>query len=229
MLINHDKKLVYIPIDKCASSLLKEYLGSVQNFAKNTSNKKLFFGYKYFAIIRNPKDRWISGLNQYIFNEMKRYYRKFYYDNIKFFETDEEYVNYRNKFDNYLKDVEKLIFEYVRKKLLRNKFIFDSHTKPQSDTIDNVIEQKYYLSDKFQLLLVRLDNNLIKKISSILEKDETDLLYLNTNKFKHNMSESDYKIVLFPKCQEYYSEFCENNKNFIEMYAKDCELFNEAI
>jgi hypothetical protein len=227
MHINHDKKLIYISIDKCASSLLKEYFENVENFVKSNSSKKLFFGYKYFAIIRNPKERWISGLNQYIFNEMKIYRKKFHHDNMEFFETGDR-EDYFNKFDNYLEEKMQLVFEYITIKLLNNKFIFDSHTKPQSYSIKNFVG---YSPDAFELLLIKLDNNLTKKIASILEKDENDLLYLNddTYEFKHSMTQSEYKIKLLPKCQEYYSEFCENNENFIATYLDDHKLFNRAI
>jgi hypothetical protein len=227
MYINHDKKLIYIPIDKCASSFLKEHLPREENFVKNTSTRKLFSGYNYFAIIRNPKERWISGLNQYIYNEMKICYRKFYYENIKFFETNQEHEDYCNKFSNYLEDREKLIFEYVRKKLLNNKFIFDGHTNPQSRIVDIFI--KYYSCNIIGFVLVKLDNNLTKKIQSILGNDENNLSHFNDSTSGHSASESVYKSEILPKCQQYYLEFCENNEEFYNQYLDDYKLFNRAI
>jgi hypothetical protein len=230
MHINHDKKLVYIPIDKCASSVVKKYLENMQNFVKNTSSKKLFFGYKYFTIIRNPKDRWISGLTQYIFNEMKICYKKFHYENIKFVVDDKKYYEYFNKFDTYLKNSEELVFQYVEKKLSKNKFIFDSHTKPQSSTINPIliVDSSY---NEFEFLLLKLDNNLSKKIGSIFGEHEIDLLCFNkyNRPDNNNTSESVYKRGILPKCQEYYFKFCENNEEFYNLYLDDYELFNRAI
>ena len=62
-----EKKLIYLRISKCASSSLVEGLTregdfnpiyEIENFLYYKNN------YKSFAVIRDPKSRWISGLNE---------------------------------------------------------------------------------------------------------------------------------------------------------------------
>ena len=65
--VSSEKKLIYLRISKCASSSLVEGLTreggfnpiyAIENFLYYKNN------YKSFAVIRDPKSRWISGLNE---------------------------------------------------------------------------------------------------------------------------------------------------------------------
>ena len=156
----------------------------------------------------------------------------FYYENIKFVVEDKKSDDYFNKFDIYLKNSEKLVLQYVEKKLSNNEFIFDGHTKPQSYSINRIlIADTGELYDEFEFQLLKLDNNLSKKLEFIFGEHEIDFICFNMNNKSNNniTSESVYKTATLPKCQQYYLEFCENNKEFDKMYSDDYKLFNRAI
>jgi hypothetical protein len=96
-----ERKLIYLKVDKCASSSLIECLTTESNFnpiyeIKNFSYYKK--NYKSFAVIRDPKSRWISGLNEFM---------------------------------TYMIGDEKTSKDYIEDELKENKFIFDGHTLPQ--------------------------------------------------------------------------------------------------
>lgn len=62
-LVNPDKDIAFVLINKCASSTLKHTLPKygffIVDHIPNVSN--------FYAIIRDPVSRWISGLNEFIF------------------------------------------------------------------------------------------------------------------------------------------------------------------
>jgi hypothetical protein len=75
--IKRKSKTIFMHIDKCASSTMSNVLKN-NNFCdmsfrvKNVNKIRKFFiknNYKFYAIIREPKDRYISGLQEFI----KRY------------------------------------------------------------------------------------------------------------------------------------------------------------
>ena len=110
-------KIIYVPIYKNASTSIKNSLNLEPVYIKPKKEEifdvdipKQYRDYKFFAIIRDPKSRWISGINEFI---------NIYQDlGVDF---DGEVKGSRKKFLLELKN---------------NKFIFDGHTRPQLSSID---------------------------------------------------------------------------------------------
>lgn len=112
-----EEKIIYIPISKNASTSITNSL----NFRPITTfvppNSKFYVdyidipekyrnGYKFLVVTRDPKKRWISGIN--------------------------EFLNERSDFDeDDIRSYDKFIVE-----LKNNKFIFDCHTRPQFSWIN---------------------------------------------------------------------------------------------
>ena len=141
------KKLIYLKIDKCASSSITEYFSTRDDFIPLTKIRvsttfpeydiEKIKNFNIFTVIRDPKSRWISGLNQLISCISNRH---------------------ENKLETYA---------YVEQELSKNEFIFDGHTLPQI----NCLPSKMYSSFISNIILLRLDKNLNQKISSLLEED----------------------------------------------------------
>lgn len=111
-----DEKIIYIPISKNASTSIansfnftsvKIPLSGESRFSAHNLDipEKYKNGYKFFAITRDPRQRWVSGVNEFL--------NIYHYKEIDF---DGDIVGSRTKFLDELK---------------YNKFIFDFHTIPQ--------------------------------------------------------------------------------------------------
>lgn len=110
-------KIIYVPIYKNASTSIRNTLNFDPVYIKPSKQKtfdidipKQYRDYKFFAVIRDPKSRWISGINEFI---------NIYQDLGVDFDGDVE--GSRKKFLLELKN---------------NKFIFDGHTRPQLSSMD---------------------------------------------------------------------------------------------
>lgn len=107
--VSIEKKLIYVSILKCASISSIEYLTKESDFIPiydyDTEHIK---NYNIFAIIRDPKSRWISGLNELMCHDVIM--------------GNDIIVNWK---------------PYVEQELKKNKFIFDHHTVPQFDWINS--------------------------------------------------------------------------------------------
>jgi hypothetical protein len=68
--VSFEKKLVYLRISKCASSSIGEYLSTQSDFIPTQFpyqyDIERIQGYNIFTVIRDPKSRWISGLNEFL-------------------------------------------------------------------------------------------------------------------------------------------------------------------
>lgn len=180
--ISVNEKLVYMHIDKCASTSISTALKERHFFdGKSFQNKKILIEklisdeYKFFAVIRDPYSRWVSGVSEF----MTR-------------------VNATEK--------------YVISQVIQNKYIFDEHTLPQYSfldichknkinveyiRLDNKLEEKINnllsKSDKIVLNKLRESNTLIKlKSRNIFEK----YVKINLKEF-HNLYRDDF--VLYSK------------------------------
>lgn len=123
--VSVSEKLVYMHIDKCASTSISSALNEVNFFdCKLFQNKEklveklILDNYRFFAIIRDPYSRWISGVCEFMtrFNASEK---------------------------------------YVISQVVQNKYIFDAHTLPQCSFLDicqqNQIDIKYIrLDDRLQ-------------------------------------------------------------------------------
>jgi hypothetical protein len=64
--INYDKKIVFITINRNAGTTLREFLPKCGFKVIEKPSIDKVMNYSFFAIIRDPVDRWISGVNEYI-------------------------------------------------------------------------------------------------------------------------------------------------------------------
>ena len=158
--VNIKKKLIYLKIYKCASSSITEYFSTRRDFIPidecdmlaRLTNLFLLYGHdieeikncNIFTVIRNPKSRWISGLNELISTQIHqiptRIPTHIHKESIKM---------------------------YIEQELANNIFIFDGHTLPQI----NCLPPERDLPFISNTILLRLDKNLNQKISSLLGED----------------------------------------------------------
>lgn len=143
--VSFEKKLVYLPISKCAFSSIGEYLSTRSDFTPidddiaiaefhNKYVTETVENYNFFTVIREPKSRWISGLNEFLI------VHKGHMSKLKI---------------------------YIEKELKNNKFIFDLHTLPQIECLSYEIN----LTLISNIIFLKLDENLNQKISSLLGED----------------------------------------------------------
>lgn len=135
--------------------------------------------------------------------------------NVKFYaitrEPETRYISALNYFINLYSQGNKL--HLIENNLAMGKFIFDVHTLPQYYFIRNVIKHH-------NITLLKLDENINEKLSDIL-KNKITLPVLNS----HSIQKNNYKIF----CKELFEKYCKNNKNYINLYKKDFEMYNNAI
>jgi hypothetical protein len=198
---HQEKKLFYSRITKCASSSIIDALIDKAGFTKgyiinelNSANRETY--YNGFTVIRDPKHRWISGLNEF----MLRIWLK----------------NRSEHSEQYTYVIKDKINFYVEEQLKQNIFIFDGHTLPQASFLNFIILPNIKIKD---FNLIKLDENLNQKISTILQQDiKIDLA---------NIKEySTYKKNNLNFCREMFEKYCEKNPNYNQLYKNDYELIN---
>lgn len=197
-----EEKLIYIPIAKNASTSIINSLNFTSiKFPIIPSSKfcidikyleileKYKNGYKFFTVTRNPKQRWISGINEFLYSPD---HEQIYFD------TDKRFC------DKFLAE------------LKNNKFIFDFHTIPQLPWLS------FCFTYDLDLTLLKIDSDLNKKISSMLKKSIT---------INHDNKMQDYtcKINSYDLCQNVFTKYAMNNKNFSDLYEMDFYLYNNSL
>jgi hypothetical protein len=207
MLVNWNKKTVFVEIQKCASQALIKCLTNYHGFEQHYVYPQEYLDYAYFSIIRNPNERWISGLNQYVFNTMNIFSENYLEKNGK-----PKNIKDNLKFNQYFNDNEKLLFLNIEKGLLENNFVFDGHTQPQWNAVGGTIK-----SGK-KTILLKLDDCISEKMGVIL-KSKVNIPYDNATKFV------GYKLKNFNICQNFHSKYCENNEEFVKFYKNDFQMF----
>lgn len=205
--LDEKNKLIYMHIDKCASTSISTALRSSYftdlTFLKDAQGTAKYFvahNYTFFAVIRDPVDRWISGLNEFI----KR---------------------------------TKPPKGYVVSQLEKNRFIFDEHTAPQHLflrlCVENNARIKYLkldnnLSEKISNVI--LDAMLQKYKVNMLSGSE---LFQFEN-FKGievpHLRRSDLDLESCkPMCQKLYDTYVKDNSYFQELYQYDYLLYEKAV
>mgnify|MGYP003114097964 CR=1 FL=1 len=154
--LRRSDKIIFMHVDKCASSSMSSLLREIgltdMSFrVKNINATKKYFlknNYNFYSISRCPKDRYISGLQEFI-------------------------KNYNPPLD------------LIESSLKSNKFIFDEHTSPQvcflflcdgrckNIKLDNNISNKISKILNRDVILPKKNNSIqeIKNISEKLFKD----------------------------------------------------------
>ena len=99
--VNIKKKLIYLKIYKCASASITEYFSTRRDFnpideadmIDRLTNLFLLYGHdieeikncNIFTVIRNPKSRWISGLNELISTQIPSIPTRIHKESIKMY------------------------------------------------------------------------------------------------------------------------------------------------
>lgn len=223
-----EEKVIWIPITKNAStsitnslkptpirsSLLQKskHYGEEINPHKDVFNtflnyidipKKYRSDYRFFVITRNPEDRWVSGLNEYLNAGLGASKR-----------PSLLHPKYRRDLGGFNGDGK----EFLKKILidiLDDKFIFDCHTRPQLSFINFCF--RYNLDITF----FKLDKNIDEKISDFLKRKVAIRRDNPTEKFP-------YKLKNYQLCHDILTKHCLHNKNFLELFKMDYYLYNSS-
>jgi len=75
-LVYREKKLMYINIPKNASSWTKDYLTNHYGWKEyaNFTNYPVLNNFRKIVILRDPIDRWLSGITTYLMREVLKNY-----------------------------------------------------------------------------------------------------------------------------------------------------------
>lgn len=223
-----EEKVIWIPITKNASTSITNSLNPSpirssllqrsRVYDKKISSHKDVFntflnyidipkkyrnGYKFFVITRNPEDRWVSGINEYLnacIGTSKR--------------PSLLHPKHRRDLGGFNGDGK----EFLRKilsEILDNKFIFDCHTRPQLSSIN------FCFAYNLDITFLKLDENLNEKVSDILKRKVTISRDNPSNKFRYKMK--NYKL-----CHDILTKYCMHNKNFLELFKMDYYLYNSS-
>jgi hypothetical protein len=192
------EKIIYVPIGKNASTSIANSLNFTPvKIILQSDNRfdidipeKYRNGYKFFIVTRDPRERWVSGINEF--------FNIHVYEGVDF---DGDKKRSRNKFLSELKN---------------NKFIFDGHTEPQLSVI------KFCFKYDLDITLLKLDGNLNKKISNLLNR-EVAINYDNPiQKYK-------FKLKNYKFCNDILTKYCMENEHFLNLYAMDFYLYDCSI
>ena len=166
--INFESKIVFITINKCAGSSIRKFL-SFKNFEIFDNNELedenirylINNHFRFYSVIRNPKDRYISGLQQF------------------FHLTYRNIGGYRFRLRKFISSVKTNsdFYNIIEENIKNNRFIFDEHLIPQSESFKKLFKSSQKIN------FIRFDNNLSEKISSII-KDESIMPKINTSEEK---------------------------------------------
>lgn len=165
--ISVTEKLVYMHIDKCASTSISTALkeryffdGKLFKDKEKLIERIISEDYRFFAVIRDPYSRWISGISEF----MTRF---------------------------------KASEKYVISQVIKNKYIFDGHTLPQYSFLDicrkNQVNVKYIrlddgLEGKINELLLNSDKIVLNKL-----RESDPLLKLKCQKIFEKYVKIDLK------------------------------------
>lgn len=204
--INFESKIVFITINKCAGSTIRHFLRFEKKFEVFNNNeiedKDIVYlidnHFTFYSVIRDPNDRYVSGLQHFL---------HFINNN-----TNE----YKYRLHKFMSSVKRNgdLYNIIEENIKNNEFIFDEHLLPQSESL----KELFKFTQKINF--IRFDNNLSKKISSII-KDESIMPKSNTS------DEKEPEIIIFSKMM--YDLYCKNNKKFQELYKKDYEFYNMSL
>jgi len=136
--VSKNLKVIFITINKCAGSSLRNYLPT-KNFIVIDNNKidnnfiidKIINEYNFYSVIRNPDDRYVSGLNEFI-NQSNNIKKTFIEDSLKSnkFIFDEhllpQYVSLKNIL-NFTKKINLIKLDENLSKKIHNIFSFNDY------------------------------------------------------------------------------------------------------
>jgi hypothetical protein len=204
-LISADQQQFIVNIPKNASSFLLDW---TKRNGWSTAMIKDQVLPELIVVLRDPVERWISGISQYI----NTYILSVYGPNGPIFPgepiTEFDYVMVAEDFiNNYNQNTERLLFDVI--------FQFDDHVWPQCDFFKNLKTQ--------QTTYFYIDYAFTEKISSYLNIDFVENLDYNSSKNNLNMN------VL----QEFFTQRLlqrpELRQRIVKAYIEDYKLIETVI
>jgi hypothetical protein len=200
-------KLIYMHIDKCASTSVTAALRTKyffdMTYAPNyeeLSKSLIEKNYTFFTVIRDPMERWISGLNEY----MKRY------------------------------DVS---VKYVISQIKEGRYVFDEHTAPQNlflrlchqyDGNVKYIKLDYNLENKINDLIYSVIHERYKKNPT--EENLYDIKHYKKIEISHLRNSKDYDINYKNLCRSIFDKYISIDlEHFNKLYQADYDLYNKSI
>ena len=169
---NHDRKLGFLGIPKCASTTLRVFTG-----CNTLSDTDIPEDYNGFTVIREPVERYVSGFIEVMY-PAPDYPKCRYHHNLN---LSNDVINDLDNINKILDDIEK--FKSFTEYIIENGF-FEPHTFPQSFYLNNDDRFKIYKMENLDQLskdlglgkapnLNRTSNNAVKKkLLKFLKEDK---------------------------------------------------------
>ena len=226
--INHFSKTIFVCINKCAGTTMREALSRItkndgyeiidhNTFSQEQIQEMVDDFYQWFYIIRDPKTRYLSGLKEFIISG-------------RTWEWHPEHKHFTPLYKNYEREQkwkntpsEEIMPEHldiIEENLANNKFILDDHTLPQHYSYPKIL-QNPKIGQVREFFRFEDDINSIMK--GVVGED-LQLPHFNSSSQKgspiNEVAQSLYDKYIEPK--KFFKR--ELNPAFIECYKKDFEL-----
>ena len=158
------------------------------------------------VILRDPLDRWVSGIAQYLNGWIL--HAKSFYDPDRGPLTHQQYLDADSFITHYNPIVERLIFDNLER--------YDDHVWPQSEIIENVMPDK---SRRFFYITENWEHRLAAHLGIPMPKD------VDRNEGSHNADQR--------KLQKFFRERINSDANLekmiIDRYHQDYKLIKDVV
>jgi hypothetical protein len=204
-MISPNQLMFIVDIPKNASSFIHDWTAQYGWGAAESKNHEHRIS-QMIVILRDPLDRWISGISQYINGWIL--HAKGFYDARIGPDINQQYVSAESFIEQYNPVVERLIFDNLDR--------FDDHVWPQSEIIDGLLPTKhkhfYYMDGSWE---DRLSAHL-----GIPKAQEVNRNAGSSNKDQHLLQKFFYSRI----------NDCPSLKNMIiDRYQQDYDLIKKVI
>jgi hypothetical protein len=208
--LSPDQSKFLISIPKNASSTLSEWVSANGWTAAIVGDNCNWNSVQeMIVVLRDPVDRWISGIVQYIYTYILCVHGP---NSIKLVhETSTEFdydMSVKQFIEQYNQLSERILFDVINR--------FDDHVWPQTELFQNLlptVPRKFFY----------LDLNFDSKISQHLDLDLNNMLHHNTS--DKNITKKSLQEFI----QQRLIHRPELKQRVINAYAKDYELINQII
>ena len=157
------------------------------------------------VILRDPLDRWISGISQYINGWILN--AKSFYDSAIGPSADQQYIRAESFIEHYNTITERLIFDNLER--------YDDHVWPQHEIIDNLLQSK-------QKKFFYLDHTWESRLAAHLGLSKANNADRNAGAYN-----TDQKLL-----QEFFRSRINTDadlkKMIVDRYRQDYDLINKV-
>jgi hypothetical protein len=208
-LISPAQDFLYIPIDKNASSRIKDELFSNKwqlaedmdlGIGDSFDSNALFKFARKFAVLRDPYERWLTGFTTFVSYRDARFFNLPLYDLLK---SKHWYITLQ------------ILFEY------HNDFEFDWHTKPQYKYLD-VPDDLNVDIDSIDFFLY--DTSIMLKLNTWFKNLGIEGLFDN-NYYQNKRSESN---LIYNNLIHYLNENSHHKEKLMSWLMTDYKFFNSV-